>query len=51
MGVRGRYRVDASGMTMRDRGVRLEMDLAGNLLEPPIPWTSEATRLVVVPIE
>jgi hypothetical protein len=49
--VRGRYTVEPSGMTMRGRGVRLELDLAGTLLQPPIPWTADATRMTVVPID
>jgi hypothetical protein len=49
--IRAHYTVDSTGTTMRGRGLRLELDLAGELLEPPIPWTTEATRLGVVPLD
>jgi len=48
--VRGRYTLDPSGLAMRGRGTRLELDLDGNLLVSPISWTTEAVRLDVLPV-
>ncbi len=49
--VRALYTVSPAGDTMTGRGTRLELDLAGNLLEPPIAWTSRATRLTPIPLD
>ncbi len=49
--VRALYVVSPAGDTMTGRGTRLELDLAGNLLEPPIAWTSRATRLTPIPLD
>ncbi len=49
--VRAVYTVSPAGDTMSGRGTRLELDLAGNLLEPPIAWESRATRLMPVPLD
>jgi hypothetical protein len=34
-----------------DDGVRLELDLEGNLLQPPIVWESAATRVAPIPLD
>ncbi len=49
--VRALYTVDPGGDTMTGRGTRLELDLAGTLLEPPIAWTSRATRITPIPLD
>lgn len=49
--IRSHITLDPSGMQMRSRGTRLELDLDGNLLQPPISWTAEAMRMVVVPVD
>jgi hypothetical protein len=46
----GLYNFSPAGDTMTGRGTRLELDLQGNLLEPPIAWTSRATRVTTVPL-
>lgn len=48
--VRAVYVVSPAGDTMTGRGERLELDLQGNLLEPPILWTSRAERVMPVPL-
>jgi hypothetical protein len=49
--VRAVYTVSPAGDTMTGRGVRLELDLAGELLEPPIPWQSQAARVTPIPLD
>ncbi len=49
--VRASYTVEQSGATMRGHGVRLELDLEGNLLQPPIVWESAATRVAPIPLD
>jgi len=49
--VRTLYTVSPAGDTMTGRGTRLELDLVGNLLEPPIALTSRGTRLTPIPLD
>ena len=49
--VRALYTVSPAGDTMTGRGTRLELDLVGNLLEPPIAWESRATRLTPIALD
>lgn len=49
--VRALYTVSPAGDTMSGRGVRLELDQNGNLLQPPINWTSQAVRVVPVAVD
>ncbi len=49
--VRALYTVSSTGDTMTGRGTRHELDLAGNLLEPPMAWESRAIRLTPIPLE
>jgi len=49
--VRATYTVSPTGDSMTGRGVRYEYDVDGALRFPPVPWTSEAVRLVPLPFE
>ena len=48
---RGIYTVAPDGATMTGRGIRFDLDLAGQPLGPAANWETRGTRLVPLPLE